>query len=88
MTTATENTGVSFYEGLWRTTKEVNSNFRIKVNGMTENGKVNKLVGISGLIELIGLELTNKLIERAFLGFGDKTECKLRRGIKITFYVK
>ena len=69
-------------------TTEINQNFRIKVNGVAENGKLNTLVGVSGLIELIGEELAGKLVSRAFEGMGDKLECKLRRGMKITFYNK
>lgn len=50
--------------------------------------KVNKLVGVKGLIELIGVEKANKMLRRVFNGTDDKTVCKLRRGIKISFYVK
>lgn len=48
----------------------------------------NKLVGVKGLIELIGVEMANKMLRRAFNGKDDKTVCKLRRGIKISFYNK
>lgn len=79
----------SIYNGLNYTTKEINFNFRIKVAGIDANGKkINKLVGVSGLIKLIGIELINKFIGRAFKSGEDKTTCKLRRGLKITFYVK
>lgn len=79
----------SIYNGLNYTTKEINFNFRIKVAGIDANGKkINKLVGVAGLIKLIGIELTNKFIGRAFNSKDDKTICKLRRGLKITFYVK
>ena len=63
-------------------------NFRIKINGIVDGKKVNKLVGVKGLIELIGVEMANKMLRRAFNGTDDKTVCKLRRGIKISFYVK
>lgn len=63
-------------------------NFRIKINGIVDGKKVNKLVGVKGLIELIGVEMANKMLCRAFNGTDDKTVCKLRRGIKISFYVK
>lgn len=47
-------------------TKFINSNFRIKVFGRTEDGKkINTLVGVSGILKLIGAELFNKLIKRA-----------------------
>lgn len=79
----------SIYSGLNFTTKEINLNFRIKVAGIDANGKkINKLVGVAGLIKLIGMELVNKFINRAFNSGDDKTACKLRRGLKITFYVK
>lgn len=69
------------------TTKQINSNFKIKVAGFNnDNKKLNTLVGVSGLVKLIGLELANKFIERAFESRDDKTVCKLRRGLKITFY--
>lgn len=77
------------YNGLNYTTKEINNNFRIKVAGRDEHGKkINKLVGVYGLIKLIGVEFVNKFIARAFRSMEDKTVCKLRRGIKISFYVK
>lgn len=48
------------------TTKFINSNFRIKVFGRTEDSKkINTLVGVSGILKLIGAELFNKFIKRA-----------------------
>ena len=73
----------TIYNGLLYTTKEINRNFRIKINGIVDGKKVNKLVGVKGLIELIGVEMANKMLRRAFNGTDDKTVCKLRRGIKI-----
>lgn len=71
------------------TTAEINSNFRIKVAGFNEQGKkINTLVGVSGLIALIGVEFANKFLGKAFNSPEDSCCCKLRRGIKITFYVK
>lgn len=75
----------TIYNGLEYTTKEINRNFRIKINGIVDGKKVNKLVGVKGLI---GVEMANKMLRRAFNGTDDKTVCKLRRGIKISFYVK
>jgi len=67
----------------------VNRNFRMKVYGFDERGnKINKLVGVSGLIELIGIELFNKFIERSLKAGQDKCICKLRRGLQISFYIK
>lgn len=69
-------------------TKQINQNFRIKVFGITENGKINTLVGVSGLINLIGMPMANKFINRAFNSVDDKCVCKLRRGLQVSFYVK
>lgn len=71
-------------------TREINSNFKIKVAGFNgDTKKLNTLVGVSGLVKLIGEELANKFIKRAFdnIRYADKTECKLRRGLKVTFYI-
>lgn len=70
-------------------TTVINKNFRLKVNGVDNNGnKLNKLVGVSGLISLIGEELLNKFLDRAFACMDDVCVCKLRRGLKVSFYVK
>lgn len=78
----------TIYNGLLYTTKEINRNFRIKINGIVDGKKVNKLVGVKGLIELIGVEMANMMLRRAFNGKCDKMERKLRRGIKVVFYSK
>ena len=71
-------------------TSVINRNFRIKVYGLDENGnKVNKLVGVSGLLKLVcDIALVNRLLKRAVGCLLDACICKLRRGLKITFYVK
>jgi hypothetical protein len=70
-------------------TREINLDFRIKVYGVDENGKrINKLMGVSGIKELIGVELLNKFLDRAYRLVNDKTVCKLRRGLQVTFYNK
>lgn len=70
-------------------TKDINKNFRIKVSGRDQNGKrINKLVGVAGALALIGVEMLNKLLKRAFSSLADKCVCKLRRGIKFSFYCK
>ncbi len=72
-----------------RSSKYINANYRIKVYGVLESGeKVNKLVGVSGIIAIIGVDFLNKFLERAESSMQDSTTCKLRRGIKVTFYVK
>ena len=71
------------------TTKFINSNFRIKVYGRDENGKkINTLMGVSGIIRLIGEELSYKFIQRALDCMLDCCVCKLRRGLKVSLYVK
>ena len=70
------------------TTKEINRNYKIKVSGMFEGEKVNTLVGVAGLVRMVNdIELTNRLLDRAFSTMNDVCVCKLRRGIKISFYV-
>lgn len=52
----------SIYNGLDYTTKEINRNFKIKVNGIVNGKKVNVLVGVSGLIKIVGdIKLVNRL---------------------------
>lgn len=41
----------------------INRNFLLKVYGVdSENKRINRLVGVSGLVGLIGTELTEKFI--------------------------
>lgn len=77
------------YSVMEYTTKQINRNFLIKVSGVNGEGKrLNTLVGVSGLLRLIGEKLANNLLTRAFKCMLDKCVCKLRRGLKITFYYK
>lgn len=71
------------------TTKFVNENFRIKVYGRGEDGKrINTLLGVSGIIRLIGVDLFNKFVARALKCMDDVCVCKLRRGLQVSLYVK
>lgn len=71
------------------TKTEINRNFRIKVYGVDSMGnRINKLVGVAGILALIGVELLNKFLNRAFHCMDDVCVCKLRRGLKVSFYVK
>ena len=71
------------------TTQEINRNFIIKVNGMVDEVKVNIAVGVRGLRRIVNNDdLCNRLLDRAFDSMNDKVVCKLRRGIKISFYYK
>ena len=70
------------------TTREINGNYKIKVSGLYDGQKVNTLVGVSGFVKMVNdIELCNRLLDRAFACMQDKCVCKLRRGIKISFYV-
>ena len=76
-------------ETMQYTTKFVNQNFRIKVYGRDESGKrINTLLGVSGIIRMIGVELFNKFISRALDCMQDVCVCKLRRGLQVSLYVK
>lgn len=70
------------------TTREINGNYKIKVSGLYDGKKINTLVGVSGLLRIVNdIDLTNRLLDRAFATLEDKVCCKLRRGVRITFYV-
>ena len=75
-------------EQLNYSTKMINANFRIKVNGVFNGKKINTLVGVAGAIAIIGIAMFNKMLKRAFASLEDKCVCKLRRGIKFSFYCK
>jgi hypothetical protein len=54
---------------------------------MYNGNKVNTLVGVSGLVKMVDdIELCNRLLDRAFACMDDKVCCKLRRGLRVTFY--
>lgn len=71
-------------------TTTINKNFRIKVAGMVNGVKVNKLVGVSGLLEILGRSWNKlvKMVLRAFNSMEDKCRCKIYGGAAVTFYVK
>lgn len=74
-------------------TAQINRDFRIKVYGYNNSDeRLNLLVGVSGLIRLLGEELADTLVKRAFknslFSKDGKIVCKLRRGLKVTFYSK
>ena len=45
----------TIYNGLEYTTREINSTFKIKVNGLFNGKKINTLVGVYGLLKLVGV---------------------------------
>lgn len=67
--------------------RDINRNFKIKVSGIIDEKKINTLVGVSGLLRLVDdVELTNRLLDRAFNSREDRCICRLRRGLRIGFY--
>lgn len=67
----------------------INRNFLLKVYGVDNaNERLNRLVGVSGLVQLIGAELAEKFIARALSSKKDSVKCKLRRGLQVTLYFK
>lgn len=71
-------------------TATINRNFRIKVNGIVNGVKVNKLVGVSGLLAILGgsWDKLVKFVLRAFNSLADKCACKIYGGSTVTFYAK
>ena len=69
------------------TTTEINREYLIKVNGRTENGYLNKLVGVRGLLALVGIDRANKMLARAYACAGDVCRFKVYGGIQVSFYI-
>lgn len=70
------------------TTQMINRDFRINMQEFVNGTRVRHLIGVSTLIELIGIELANKFVHRAYDCGADSCICKLRRGLQISFYSK
>ncbi len=69
--------------------KFINRNYRIKVSGIDNEGnKIHSLVGVTGAVALIGWDFLNKFIARAQRCGEDVCVCKLRRGLKVSLYIK
>ena len=69
------------------TTRQINHNFKVKISGIYEGKKINTLVGVRGLVAMVNdIALTNRLLDRAFNCMEDVCVCRLRRGLKISFY--
>lgn len=69
--------------------KFINKNFRIKVFGIVNGVKVNKLVGVSGLEAILGSwEKVVKFVTRAWNAMADVCRCKIYGGATISFYSK
>ena len=71
------------------TTATINRNFRIKVAGIVDGVRVNKLVGVRGLLAILGSwQKLVKMVLRAFNSLADKCACKIYGGARVTFYAK
>lgn len=72
------------------TTATINRNFRIKVSGLVNGQRINKLVGVKGLLEILSgsWDKLVKFVLRAFNSLTDKCACKIYGGAKVTFYAK
>lgn len=69
------------------TKTQINKDYLIKVSGHTEEGYVNKLVGVKGLLEYVGIERANKFLDRAYKSLGDVCKCKVYGGLQVSFYI-
>lgn len=83
---------VLMYKDLVYTTKEINSNFKIKVCGICGRGyRYHNYVGVRGLISAVGVDRVNEYVLRAFM-YGKNKDCyfiSARRGLlRIYFYNK
>lgn len=70
--------------------KRINRDWRIVVfrPRTDEHQRERYLVGVSGLIRVVGVELAAKLVSRAYAAKSDVFTSRLRRGISISFYNK
>lgn len=74
-----------------RIDKNLNRDFRIKLfrsRLKTNKFKINTLIGRRRLHSIVGEQLYNKIVSRAYREKTDKITFNLRRGISITFYSK
>lgn len=67
--------------------KQIVKDYIIKVYGWLNGERLNKAVGVYGLVELIGYERANKMLTRAYACEGDVQRCKVYGGLQISFYI-
>lgn len=68
------------------TLDQMNYWYRVKVT--CDQWPKGRLLGRRGLIQLVGVEMATKLLNRAHSAKSDKITCRLRRGLRFDFYVK
>lgn len=70
--------------------KFLNTDFRIVIEYDRNKGEPRKryLLGRRGLINVVGMDLYQSLIKRAYEGKSEKITMRLRRGATIIFYRK
>lgn len=76
---------LEIYKGLNYSVTEINLS-RLKLLEFITIKKINTLVGVYGLIKIVGQEMVNKMLSKAFKSKDDVVYIKLRRGIKVSFY--
>lgn len=79
------NTRIDSREPLRIPRRQINQHFRIRIYPSLTGKGNNSLVGVSGLVEITGPELAERLLEKAYEKGADKTRHRLRRGIMIEF---
>lgn len=62
------------------------SRYLLKVT--TDTDRRGRFLGSLGLIDLVGIEVATRLVERAERAKMDKITCRLRRGLQFHFYVR
>ena len=67
--------------------KQIVQDYLIKVYGYINGQRINKLLGVYGLVELVGYERANKMLDRAYACTGDVQRCKVYGGVQVSFYI-
>lgn len=67
--------------------KQIVQDYLIKVYGYINGQRINKLLGVYGLVELVGYERANKMLDRAYACTSDVQRCKVYGGVQVSFYI-
>ena len=59
---------------------QIVKDWKIKVYGWVNGQRINKLIGVRTLLEMLGEELFNRFINRAYNSWADKCACKVYGG--------